>query len=95
MHNHNFDNDYSLPNSAIFVHVFYNKNMFTNFKKTIKDKKLLYDIDSLAIKGLRKISLSLRIKDQTLILILKKIAYVSNFHFNFVLFACFKDEEYK
>lgn len=51
MHNHNFYNDYPLLDFAAFVHKFYNKNRFTNFRKATKDQKLLCDIDIIAIKG--------------------------------------------
>ena len=33
MHSHNFDNNYLLLHSAAFVHVFHDKDKFTNFKR--------------------------------------------------------------
>lgn len=49
----------------------------------------------ITIEGWEEISLLLRIKNRTLILKLKKIAYVLNFFLNIVSFACLKDKEYK
>lgn len=63
MHSHNFVNNYALLDSAFFVHVFHNKNRFTNFKKATRDQSLLCGTDTIAIKGWGEISLSLRIRD--------------------------------
>ena len=51
MHSHNSDNDYLLLNSAASVHVFYDKNTFTNFRRAMRSQGLLCDIKIITIKG--------------------------------------------
>ena len=94
-HSHNSYNNYLLLDSATSVHVFYDKNRFINFRKAIKDQKLLYGTDTLAIEDWEKISLPLRIGNRTSILILKEVAYVSNFPLNLVSLTYLEDEGYR
>lgn len=51
MHSHNSDNDYLFLDFATFVYIFYNKDRFINFRKTIRGQRLLYSIDTIVIKG--------------------------------------------
>ena len=51
MHSHNSDNDYLLLNSTAFVHIFHNKNRFTNFRRATKNQRLLCGIETIIIGG--------------------------------------------
>ena len=95
MHSYNFDNNYLLLDSAASVYVFHDKDRFNNFKRAIKSQRLLCGIDTITIEGWGEISLPLRIGNQKSILILKKVAYVSNFPLNLVLLAYLEDKAYK
>lgn len=51
IYSHNFDNNYSLFNLAIFVYIFYNKDKFTNFKIAIKIQEFLFGINIIIIEN--------------------------------------------
>ena len=95
VHSHNSDNNYSLLDSASSVHVFHNKDKFTNFKRATKGQGLLCGKEVITIKGWRKISLPLKIGNRTSILILKEVVYIPNFPLNSVSLGCLKDEGYR
>ena len=95
MHSHNSDNNYSLLDSAASVHVFHDKDRFTNFRRATRGQGLLCGTDTITIEGWGEISLPLRIGNRTSILILKEVAYVSNFPLNLVSLACLEDEGYR
>ena len=95
VHSHNYDNNYSLLDSAASVHVFYNMDKFTNFRRAIRGQGLLCGTEVISIKGWGEISLPLRIGNRTSILLLKKVAYISIFPLNLVSLACFEDEGYR
>ena len=85
MHIHNSINNYSFFDFVSSIYIFHDKNKFTNFKKSIKEQGLLCGIKIIMIKSWKEISLSLKIGNQTLFLILKEIAFVPNFLRNLVL----------
>lgn len=84
MHSHNFDNNYLLLDLAISIYIFHDKDKFINFKRVIKDQRLLYDTKIIIVKSWGEILLPLRIGNQISILILKEIAYVLDFLLKFV-----------
>lgn len=51
MHSHNLDNNYLLSDSTLFVHIFYDKDNFTNFKRAIRGQGLLYRTEVIIIEG--------------------------------------------
>lgn len=73
MHRQNSDNDYLLLDSTAFIHDFHDKDRFINFRRATKGQELLCGMDNIIIEGWEEISSSLRIEDQTLILIPKEI----------------------
>ena len=95
VHSHNSDNNYLLFDSATSIHLFHDKNKFTNFKGATRSQGLLCGTEVITIKGWGEISLPLRIKNRTLILILKRVAYVPNFPLNLVSLGCFEDKGYR
>ncbi len=92
---HTTDKNYSLLDSAASVRVFHNMNKFTNFRTTTKGQGLLCGTEVIPIKGWGEISLPLKIENRTSILILKEVAYVSNFLLNLVSLACLEDEGFR
>ena len=95
VYSYNSDNNYLLLDSAASLHVFYDKDKFNNFRRVTKSQELLSGKKVITIKGWGEISLSLRIRNQTSILILKEVAYVPNFSFNLVSLGCLKDKGYR
>ncbi len=95
VHSHNSDNNYSLLDSATFVHVFQDKDKFTNFRRVTRGQGLLCGIEVITIGDWGEISLHLRIKNRISILILKEVTYVPNFPLNLVSLGCLKDEGYR
>lgn len=95
MYSNKFDNNYALSYSAAFIYVFHDKDRFNNSKKPTKGQELLCNGDIFTVENQREISSFLRIKVQISILILKKVAYVSNFLFKLISFICLKDKKYK
>lgn len=95
VHSHNSDNNYSLLDSAAFVHVFYDKDKFTNFKRATRGQGLLYSTEIITIEGQREVSLPLRIGNRTSILILKEVVYIPNFPLNLVSLGCLKNKGYR
>lgn len=95
MHSHNSDNNYSLLDSVASVHLFHDKDKFTNFKRAIRGQRLLCGTEVIRIEGWREISSLLRIGNRISILILKEVAYVSNFPLNLVSLGCLEDEGYR
>lgn len=66
MYSHNSENNYNnywLLDFITFVHIFYNKDEFTNFKWAIRGQRLLCKIEIIMIKSWRKISLPLKIRN--------------------------------
>lgn len=92
MQSHNSNNNYLLFDFVTLVLNFHNKNRFTSFKKAIRGEKLIYGMDTIAIEGWGEMLLLWKIEDWTSILILKEIAYVSNFLFNLVSLIYLKDK---
>ena len=92
VHSHNSDNNYSLLNSAAFVHIFHNKNKFTNFRRVTRGQGLLCGTKIIMIKGWGEISLPLRIGNQTSIFILKDIVYIPNFPLNLISLGWLEDK---
>ncbi len=89
------NNNYSLLNCAASVNVSHNMNKFTNFRTARKRQGLLFDTGVILIKGWGEISLALKIGNRTSILILKEVAYVSNFLWNLVSLSCLEDEGFR
>lgn len=86
-----FDNCLLLE-STTFLYVFYLKERFSNLKRFVKKQKLLYSGEIIPIKGWREMTLSLRIKNQNSILVLKNVNYVSGFLLNLVLLAVLENQ---
>ena len=57
VHSHNSDNNYLLLNFAASVHVFHNKDKFTNFKRATRGQRLLCGKEVITIKGWKEVSL--------------------------------------
>ena len=85
-------NKYSLLESAASLYVFYLKERFSNFKRSIKKQRLLYSEKIIPIKGWGEMALLLKIKNQNSIFVLKNIKYVSGFLLNLVLLAVLGDQ---
>ena len=86
--------EYSLFDSAASVHVFHTKERFSNLRTFSRDKGLLCGTSYVPIEGWGDISLPLRVGNQTRLLALKKVAYLSDFLLNLVLLACLEDQSY-
>ena len=63
VHSHNSDNNDLLLDTAASVHVFYDKNKFSNFKRATRGQELLCGIGVIMIKGWGEISLPLKIRN--------------------------------
>ncbi len=74
VYSHNSYNNYSLLNSAVSVHVFRDKDKYTNFRRATRDQGLLCGTEVIMIKSWREISILLRIGNPKSILTLKKVA---------------------
>ena len=61
VHSHNSNNNYLLLDSAASVHVFYDKDKFTNFKRATRSQGLLCGTEVITIESLGEISLFLGI----------------------------------
>lgn len=61
VHSNNFDHNYLLLDFAVSIHVFYDKNKFTNFRRAIREQGLLYNTEVILIKSWGEILLPLRI----------------------------------
>ena len=95
MHSHNCDNNYSLLDSVAFVHVFHDKDKFTNFRRVTKSQRLFYGTKIITIKSWGEISLTLKIENQISILILKEVAYILTFYLNLVLLDYLENKRYR
>ena len=85
----------TLLNSTASVHVFYSKDRFSNFKRPIKRQKLKCDRGIMPIEGWEEVFLSMKIRDWTSMLMLRNIAYVSNFLLNLVLLETLERKGFK
>ena len=84
--------EYSLLDSAASVHVFHTKGRFANFRGSSRDKGLLCGTSYVPIEGWGQVSLPLLIGSQTKLLLLKKVAFVSDFPLNLVSLAGLEDQ---
>lgn len=90
--NHIYPDYYFLLDSAASVHVFQNKARFSNFKMASRRVRLLCGQNIVKIEGWGNVSLSLKVENWILLLILKNATYISNFPLNLVLLSCLKDQ---
>ena len=86
--------EYSLLDSVASVYVFHTKEKVSNLRTSSCDKRLLCGTNYVPIERWGDISLSLRIENQTRLLVLKKAVLVSDFSLNLVLLACLEDQSY-
>ena len=88
--------EYSLLDSAASVHVFHTQQQLINFQKSFcaKGEGLFCGTSFVPIKSWGDVSLPLRIRNQTRLLVLKKTALISDFPLNLISLACLEDQGY-
>ena len=86
-----FTNCFPLDLTA-FIHVFHLKERFSNFKRSARRQKLLYNRGIITIKGWGEVTLLLKIRNRTSIFALKNVTYITDFLLNFVLLTVLKDQ---
>ena len=82
----------SLLDSAASVHVFHSKERFSNFKRPARRQGLLCGGGIVPIEGWGEVALPLKIGNRTSILVLKNVAYISDFPLNLVSLAVLEDQ---
>lgn len=87
-------NNYTLLDSAIFVHVFYNKEKFLNFKKSGKGFGLKYGNSIIFIERWGEIILSLKVKNSIKLLIFKQKTYIAKFLGNLIFWEALSRHEF-
>ena len=85
---------YSLLDSGASVHVFHTKERFSNFRTSSSNERLLCGTSFIPIEGWGQVLLPLLIGSQTKFLVLKKVAYVSDFPLNLVSLAGLEDQRF-
>lgn len=80
---------------AASVYVFNDKKKFNYFRRLLRQENLLWGGGVVLIVGWGEVSLPLRIENQTSMLMLKKIVYISNLPINFVLLSILADKGFR
>ena len=85
----------TLLDSAASVHVFNSKDRFSNFRRPARRQKLKCGGGIMPIKGWGEVSLPMKVGNRTSILMLRNIAYVSNFPLNLILLRTLERKGFK
>ena len=90
-----FTENCSLLDSAASVHVFHSKERFSYMRRPTRRQGLLRGGGVVPIEGWGEVTLPLKVGNRTSILVLKNVAYISNFPLNLVSLATLEDQGFR
>lgn len=82
----------TLLDSAASVHVCHTKERFSNFRRPKGKRGLLCGGGLVPIEGWGEVALPIKVENQTSVLLLKNVAYISNFSLNLVSLGVLEDQ---
>lgn len=85
----------TLLDSAASVHVFNSKDRFSNFRRLARGQKLKCGGEIMLIEGWREVFLPMKVGNWTSILMLRNVAYISNFLLNLILLGTLERKGFK